>query len=754
MRPIRYGFISLLSTIVIPLSGQSLVINELMQSNVDVVWDSVTYEFPDSWVELYNNSPIPVSLSEYKIGTKIDKFNRPVGAWQLPADVVVPAYGHQLVYCDNEGERLQDKLHTNFRLESGRGCVVYLFKNDVLQPSASVMDSLAKQPAPNIAYGREYDGSSRWGYALRPSPGKPNGGGICAHDRLLGSPVFSVSGFVKTDSKPVRLRLSLPKGSPKGTRIYYTMTGKEPTEDDSLYTDPITISQSAVVRARLFCEGWLSPVSTTQSYIFLDHDLTLPVISISTNESYLEDPVFGIFSVHHHADTYRVKKNWRRPINLEYFEGKKTKSILNQLCETRVGGGATREKAKKSLIVYAHKRFGRKLFDHEFFPDQKPGLHAFRSLSLRNAGNDFDHLYLRDAVAQRSMGMHVDLDWQAWRPIIVFVNGSYYGMLNIRERTEEDYVYANYDGLEDIDLFENWDNLKEGDWDNLNRFTAFYREDGHTMDEYERWMDCREFINMMILHLFYCNLDFPGNNIVMWRPRTEGGRWRWIAKDVDYAMGLYGIPYQFETLRWLYDPEFDLDWHWNANGSPYTLLFRQLMEDPDFMNEFVERYAIYAGDFLNCDTIHRLLETMYQTISYEYSFFAPLIGKDPGIYHHEMEYADRWVQGRLETFMQHLCEFYGLDAPVPLTINTASKKNRIATLTFNAHQLSGARFNGRYFRNHPIRLTAQGVKGKVVKGWKVQCVTRTTVSTEEYLGSTLTLSMPECNRLIIEPFFK
>ena len=246
----------------------------------------------------------------------------------------------------------------------------------------------------------------------------------------------------------MRLRLSLPKGSPKGTRIYYTMTGKEPTEDDSLYTDPITISQSAVVRARLFCEGWLSPVSTTQSYIFLDHDLTLPVISISTNESYLEDPAFGIFSVHNYiSDTLRVQKNWRRPINLEYFEGENTKSILNQLCETRVGGGATREKAKKSLIVYAHKRFGRKLFDHEFFPDQKPGLHAFRSLSLRNAGNDFDHLYLRDAVAQRSMGMHVDLDWQAWRPIIVFVNGSYYGMLNIRERTEEDYVYANYDGL-------------------------------------------------------------------------------------------------------------------------------------------------------------------------------------------------------------------------------------------------------------------------------------------------------------------
>lgn len=159
--------ILLLSAVVIPIVGQSLVINELMQSNVDVVWDGETQEFPDSWVELYNNSPVPVSLSGYKIGTRIDGYCHPVRAWQLPANVVVPAYGYQLVYCDNEGEKLQvkmqkmnaemkvtdddierAKLHTNFRLESGKGCVVYLFKDDVLDLSASVVDSLNQQPAP------------------------------------------------------------------------------------------------------------------------------------------------------------------------------------------------------------------------------------------------------------------------------------------------------------------------------------------------------------------------------------------------------------------------------------------------------------------------------------------------------------------------------------------------------------------------------------------------------------------------------
>ena len=646
------------------------------------------------------------------------------------------------------------KLHTDFRLEFSMGCVVYLFKDGKLVDSASVVDALKKQPAPNVAYGRVSDGSVKWGYELKATPGYANGGGVCKRDHILGDPIFSELGSVKTDNSLIQLALSLPEGSPEGTRIHFTTSGKEPSEEDNLYTgQPITITQSTVVRAKLFCEGWLSPISTTHSYIFLGRELTLPVISLSTDESYLQDSIMGIFC-NNNSDNRNKHKNWRRPVNLEYFEGERTKSILNQLCEMRVGGGATREYSRKTLFIYAHKRFGEKLFDHEFFPDQKPGLHKFKSLSLRNAGNDFEFLYMRDALAQRSMGMHVDLDWQAWRPAIVFINGCYYGMLNIRERDDDDYVYANYSGLEDIDMFENWDNFKAGDWDNLNRFTDFYHQYYHSMAEYEQWMDCVEFINMMIMNLYYCNLDFPGNNIVMWRPRTEGGRWRWIAKDLDYAMGLYGIPYDYETLKWFYNPHFDQKWRWNANGYPYTLLFRQLMRDEDFKNLFVERFAIYAGDFLNYEGIHKLFEAMYKDISYELSYYGPLIGIGHEAYRREMEYVDEWAKERSDEFMRQLCDFYNMDKPVPLVINNISSENLVDRLTFNGHQLSEARYNGRYFKNHPIRLTAKAVDGKVVIGWRIQRTDGLKVSTEERQGATLKMTMPDCCLLTIEPILK
>lgn len=124
-------------------------------------------------------------------------------------------------------------------------------------------------------------------------------------------------------------------------------------------------------------------------------------------------------------------------------------------------GGASRGSGLKSLAVYANKRFGEKRFYHEFFPDQTPGIDEFKSIEMRNAGNDFDYMYMRDAVIQQSMGLHADLDWQPSRPVILYINGEYKGIMNIRPRSNEDNIYSFYDGLEDIDMFENWNELKE-----------------------------------------------------------------------------------------------------------------------------------------------------------------------------------------------------------------------------------------------------------------------------------------------------
>ena len=425
------------------------------------------------------------------------------------------------------------------------------------------MTGLKKQPAPNIAYGRKTDGADTWGYQLTPTPGAANCGQTTKD--ILGEPVFSQTGSVIKQGQSIQLKITLPEGSPAGTVIRYTVNGTEPTATSTTIEagSTLTIKSNRVIRAKLFCDGYLSPRSTVHSYIFFptSRELTLPVISIVTDNKYLNDQQIGIFYKNtSKADDDRTQnyfQDWRRPINFEYFEGAGSKSLLNQLCETRVQGGATRTNPLKSLAIYAHKRFGTKRFEYEFFPDQRPGATEFKSLVLRNSGNDFDYLYQRDGIMQRAMGEHTDLDWQAWRPAIIYINGTYKGILNIRERSNEDNIYTHYDGLEDLDLIENWTELKEGDWDNYEQFKAFYAEHGHTLQEYAKWMDWEEFFNLMILNLYYNNQDFPGNNIVMWRPKAKGGKWRWIAKDTDFGLGLYDTKASYNTIEWIYNPDYD-----------------------------------------------------------------------------------------------------------------------------------------------------------------------------------------------------
>jgi hypothetical protein len=146
--------IALLATTMLSgnVSAQTLKINEIMQSNVECVMDDI-HEFPDSWVELYNPTETAINLKDYKISNK----NREKKAWQLP-DRTVAAGGYIVIYCDKE----EKGLHTDFRLESGKDCTLYLFTNK--EAVDSLPTGMKKMPAPDIAFGRQTDGADQWGY--------------------------------------------------------------------------------------------------------------------------------------------------------------------------------------------------------------------------------------------------------------------------------------------------------------------------------------------------------------------------------------------------------------------------------------------------------------------------------------------------------------------------------------------------------------------------------------------------------------
>ena len=750
-----------------------LVINEIMQSNVECIMDDIK-EFPDSWVELYNPTDADINLKDYKIGTKLKESK----AWQLP-DKTVAAKGFVIIYCDKEGKE-DNRLHADFRLESGKGCVVYLFTNKEIVDSLPYVDGkpLVKMPAPDVAFGRKTDGASEWGYQLTPTPGKANTGEICKAKQILGAPVFSVPGrVVNYGQKSVSVELSLPEGAPEGAYITYTTDGSEPTATGKKYTEAFHITKSTAIRAKVFCEGWLSPLSTAQSYIFHARKMTVPIFSIQTDDRYLNDKEIGLFANNNSKEDKKLH-DWRRPVNVEFFPEEGAPSAINQPGETRIQGGQSRANALKSMVFYANKRFDpdHKRYSYEFFPDQKPGVTEFKSFSLRDGGNDFGDLYFRDLIIQRTMGPNVDLDWQAGHTAVLYINGEYMGMLNIRERSNEDNIYSNYDGLEDVDEIEiahekenNQDlfieELKEGDDVFYQAFKEFYSQKGHTLAEYEEWMDVSEYLNIMVMNLFYGNIDFPGNNIVFWRPNDDAKvdlpkRWRFIVKDTDFGLGLYGRKSDYNTIDLLYNPSEHSGDNW-AFTEPATRLIKNMLEDPDILKMFIDKCCVYMGDFMNAKGTGATIDAIKAEALDEFvahrAKYPTWGGSSRDEINNKFNDAKKWLAGyteqnwwgqpttylpRTDYFLQHMSSQWKLGTAVKLAIN---KTGQDVAITVNDIKLSGKTFEGKFFPNRELVITGTAPEGKVVTGWKLSGG-----KNEEIAGSELTLNMTT-SELTIEP---
>lgn len=719
----RNILLGVLCAVFAPAASAQLVINELMQSNIDCIMDDLN-EFPDSWVELYNAGSVVENLGEYSLGVK-DKISK---AYKLPAKDVPPG-GFVVIYCDKE----ETGLHTSFRLESGKDGAVYLFHgNDIVDK----LEGMKKMPAPNVAYGRVTDGAEEWGYQLVPTPGNVNTGQTSS--KVLDEPEFSVPGRVSSES--FTLEITVPEGSPEGTTVRYTTDGTEPTTSSRECVNGFLVNKTTVVRAKLFCDGYLSPRSTVQSYIFFPRQMTLPIVSVVCPDGYFNNNKIGIYvDGNYNSNKKNYEYDWRRPVNIELFENPDEASVINQLCETRVKGGASRGAKLKSLVMYANKRFGTKRFEYEFFPEDAPGLTDWKSFEMRNAGNDFDYLYFRDAAIQRMMGRNADLDWQPYRPAIFMLNGQYIGMLNIRSRSNEDYVYTFYDALEDIDMLENWWEVKEGTAASFYEFRNFYEGTGHSYAEFEERMDTREFAHLMLMNLYFDNKDFPGNNIVMWRPQADGGRWRWVAKDTDFGLGLYGAQYSFKTFNWLYDNSYDPDHAW-ANKPEHTRLFRRLMDTPEFSSMFFDMCAVYIPDFLSGNDTSDELDRMYAAIDYEYPYHRALINQWWPNHSQELQSAKTWIRNRESFFINHVADYFKLGTPRRVIIDKDRTDN--VQLSVNGLELKKRGFDGKYYEGREIKVAGICPNGATVKKWAVTTRVNATNSSTSYEGEELRITVP------------
>lgn len=400
---------------------------------------------------------------------------------------------------------------------------------------------------PHLSYG---DG----GYMV-PSPGADNNAALKIESRVA-SPKFSGTnpGVVYAGGNAtVQLQCATD-----GAKIYYTLDGSLPSvERGTVYESPIQIDKTTIVRARAYKDGALYSDVVTGSYLFTDDiyascgSSKLPIVSITSDREHFYDDKLGICvrgtngapatCSSDQNQTANYYQSWLRPANFEYIIDGKV--VDNQEVEVGVFGVCSRGHDVKSFKIKANKRTGNNKFQYtKFFADRS--YTKYKALALRNGGNGYYmHSRWRDGYMQ-TLARGMNIDYQAYQPVGYFLNGEYKGLMGLRERTDEDYIYSNYgydeDEIEYLRVMKDEGKYvaeigTDEAYYKMENFAASNSGDADFYDKLSQMMDIDEYIDYQIIQQFVANTDWVNNNTKVWR-KKDGGKFRWILFDMDFGL--------------------------------------------------------------------------------------------------------------------------------------------------------------------------------------------------------------------------
>lgn len=390
----------LLALLVLPALawGQSpgILINEFLASNQTTNKDPDWGEFSD-WIEFYNPSREAADLSGYYVTDDLDEPRK----GQIPPGTWIPGAGFLLLGAD----------------------------------------------------GRDAHQGS---FFLPPSPGS-------GHDprgrvAVTPPPVFSLTGGFYHGAQVLGFENS------DQIEIYDALDGKPPDDSAWRYRAPLTLAATTAVRAIGYRRGFAPSEVVTHTY-FIDEAVHLPFVSIVTDPANFFSNDRGIYvtgtngtSGYCDSAIRNVKQDWERPVNVELYEGEGTLAF-NQQAGVKIYGGCSRTRfPQKSLALFARQAYGKGSFAYQLFPDKDIG--RFESFILRSSADDQIYTLFRDALSQSVLVEYRDVDVQAYRPAVLFLNGRYWGIHNIREKINEHYVAGNF-GIDakEVNLLEGvcWD---------------------------------------------------------------------------------------------------------------------------------------------------------------------------------------------------------------------------------------------------------------------------------------------------------
>lgn len=607
--------------------GQNLVINELMSSNNNFLLDE---DGDDSdWIEIYNNSEDTINLSEYHLSDTPDNLTQ----WSFPHFNILP-FEFIVVFASGKDRAVVgNELHTNFSIKAA-GEDIFLSYNDVV---IHAVPSISMNP--NMSYGLNGDGTDSFTIFNVPTPGYAN------HNSTQWEILtFSHLGGIYEESFELGIFGS------STSRIRYTTDGTTPTFESHLYNHPIyldnsyrsqaninqfqiyapgvheppnpdVVPKSIVVRAAAFDEeGERVSDVVTHSYFVkelgINHN-SLPIISICADHNDLFDEERGIFVPGIYWDSedplwtgnyYQRGMEWERLIHIEFYANSNNIGF-RQYAGMRTHGGNGRRHPQKGLRLYARSEYGDSHFNHRIF-ENKP-MTTYKRLVIKGFSSSWSQTGVEDYLTS-TIATDLFADEIATRPVVLYLNGEYWGLYYLQERIDERYLAANFGVDEDsVDLIEDWwGGVVAGSFHSFNKlYNYISNNDLSVPSNYNALtdqMDIDNFIDYQLFQIFIANKDWPVNNMKCWKPRN-GGKWRWIFFDGD--AGLEDLEHQTYAKALSTEDEGGL--------AHSTMFLRKLLKNPTFKNKFFLRFE----ELLNTALSYQNTEEIYQ-------YIVPLVGNE------------------------------------------------------------------------------------------------------------------------------
>jgi hypothetical protein len=677
-------------------SVNTLVINELMASNSEYIFDGSGDD--DDWFEIYNYGEDPVRLNTLYF---TDDPAVPL-KWRFdpPVEMVIEPGEHQVFWADEEPQ--EGFNHAAFRL-SAEGEYLAIFAEN----GALVDQCYYGFQTTNISFGRFPDAGLTWNYFSDPTPGAPNS--TSGSVTVLPVPTSNLQGGFYSGTVMLALFTKV-----SGGRIFYTTDCTEATTSGILYEAPVEINSNTIIRARVVKEGAIDSPELSISILMDQEDFENPVVSLIAEPEALFG-TSGIISAS--ISTVEV------PAHMEYIEGGRT--------QYRGGTGiqlhAPRQAKPHSLRLLSRARYGNSWFDYPFFDEEGPD--KFKRLILRNAGNDnvnkaVTNTHFRDPLIH-TMGKLSNRRpmISESKPVNVYLNGNYHGLLSLREREDRYYIEShtgiteNYDFIElEFGYYANL-HIIEGSYDTFRQLLSFVDTTGNLAldSDYslvKELVDLENFTDYWITEVFIGNYDWLSNNVKFWK--SENGKWQWLYWDTDHGLGLvysnYGKP-EWNTLNWSLTFS-DRAW---ANGY-HNILIRNLLKNESYKAFFIKRFTQLLSTSFHPDNTLLLLDSMKTLYREDMSVHARQWGRSMTDWENAVQIVSDYLQLRPGLVLGHIQDFFGLQDPVALSLRV--EPPGAGTISFSGLELSSDPVSGKFFPGMSYQLEYESIPGFELDQWR------------------------------------